>query len=155
MVKLVPATEQDFESFFLMKSDLNNIRWGGFKSAPDKESFKQWFNNQLQSKSRLILLLKDNDNYIGYCCLNDYDSNITEVSYGVLAEYANNGYGTKIIELCEQHVKGSIIEAWVADNNVGSVRCFEKNGYTWTNDHDYRSLPLLEMGGKYQIYKVL
>lgn len=35
-VLLRPASAEDFDAFYAIKADANNIKWGGFDKAPQK-----------------------------------------------------------------------------------------------------------------------
>lgn len=37
LVSLRPATIDDFDAFYAIKADANNIKWGGFDKAPQKK----------------------------------------------------------------------------------------------------------------------
>lgn len=46
------ATLSDFEDLYRIKCDKENIAWGGFTKAPEKDSFYQWYLRQLASDCR-------------------------------------------------------------------------------------------------------
>lgn len=50
------AEQSDYDDFFNIKADKANIEWGGFETAPDYDTFKQWYSKQLESKKRTIYL---------------------------------------------------------------------------------------------------
>lgn len=51
------ATLTDFEDFYRIKCDKENIAWGGFTKAPERESFYDWYVQQLASDRRWIYLV--------------------------------------------------------------------------------------------------
>ena len=47
-VLLRPASAHDFDAFYAIKADANNIKWGGFDKAPQKDTFERWYKLQLE-----------------------------------------------------------------------------------------------------------
>jgi len=47
------ATLSDYDDFYKIKCDPENVKWSGFASAPDYERMKEWFCKQLDSEKRL------------------------------------------------------------------------------------------------------
>ena len=89
------ATIEDFEDFYRIKCDKENIAWGGFTKTPEKESFYQWYLQQLSSESRWIYLVYEGPD----CCAFFYVDKLEDGSYeaassGVLTEYMGKGIGT-------------------------------------------------------------
>ena len=40
MIEFRVATQDDFDDFFSLKSEPNNVFWSGFAAPPNRESFK-------------------------------------------------------------------------------------------------------------------
>ena len=143
-VLLRPASAEDFESFYAIKADANNIKWGGFDKAPQKDTFERWYKLQLEPNSkRKIFLLQIENRIVGFSSVNFTEPNEPELSYGVLSEEAGNGYGTEILKRTTDIIGGGIF-AWVSVNNSASMRCFEKAGYEQTDISEERNLALFE-----------
>lgn len=73
---------------------------------------------------------------------------------GVLTEYARQGIGTWIISESDKIAKQAGYKthvAWISDDNIGSVRRFEKLAFTKTTEYDIRNIPLA--GREYKYYK--
>lgn len=106
-VLLRPASADDFESFYAIKADANNIKWGGFDKAPQKDTFESWYIKQLAPCSkRKIFLLQVENKIVGFSSVNFTEPNKPELSYGVLSEEAGNGYGTEILKRTTEIIGG-------------------------------------------------
>lgn len=145
------AVEEDYDDFFEMKSDYNNVAWGGFLQKPDYDKFKIWFIQQINSKSnREIFIVKKENVSVGYFNLDNIDEVTSEISYGVVSEFTGLGIGTFIVRNASTILDKKIV-AWVADDNIPSIKCFEKNSFVKTEETQIRNLPLL--GGEHIFYK--
>ncbi len=152
--RLAEITDSDFEDFYRIKADLENIKWGGFTCPPEKKSFKEWYKSQIESSTREIYLVFIERKCVAFFYIDYKDNGHFLVPSGVLTEYTRQGIGTYIIEESDKIAKNkgySIHEAWCSDKNIGSVKRFVKLGYTKTEEYDIRNLPLL--GGNHKYYK--
>lgn len=145
------AVGEDYEDFYIMKSDYNNIAWGGFLQKPDYKKFKLWFLKQIDFESnRKIFIVKRENVSVGYFNLEYVDDITSEISYGVISEFTGLGIGTFIVRSATTILDKRIV-AWVANDNIPSIKCFEKNFFTKTEELQIRNLPLL--GGEHVFYK--
>lgn len=145
------AVEDDYDDFFKMKSDFNNIAWGGFLQKPDYERFKSWFMQQIDpGNKRKIYIVKKQNISVGYFNLEDVDEITSEISYGVISEFTGLGIGTFIVRSATTILNKKLV-AWVANDNIPSIKCFEKNSFAKTDETQIRNLPLL--GGEHVFYK--
>ena len=62
MYNFTVAKMDNFDDFYKLKSEPNNIFWSGFDSAPNYESFKEHYKKELERKDRTIIFL-----YIPLC----------------------------------------------------------------------------------------
>ncbi|MFX1383821.1 MAG: GNAT family N-acetyltransferase, partial [Promethearchaeota archaeon] len=141
---LEKCTKEDFENYYFLKCDSENILWAGHKIAPDKEKLYLWFKEQLKRKDRIMFLAKSNNDQnipLGYLYLDiiGIAGDCVEISYGVYSKFVDQGIGTKIIKFaidyCTnnlEHIKNII--GWVAIDNIRSVKCFRKNKFAETNE---------------------
>lgn len=100
MVNIIlrPASIEDYDAFYAIKADANNIKWGGFDNAPQKDTFELWYKKQLAPDSkRKIFVLQVDGKIVGFSSLNYANPNEPELSYGVLSEETGKGYGTEIL----------------------------------------------------------
>ncbi len=154
--KLAQNNDIDFEDFYKIKSDADNIKWSGFLTAPEKKSFRKWYAEQINSTKRDIYLVyfEGVANAVAFFYIDYCDNGEFFVPSGVLAEFTRRGIGTWIIQESDKIAKEKgykVHVAMVSDLNVGSIKRFEKLGFTRTTDYDVRDVPLA--GGKQKYYK--
>lgn len=86
------ATLSDFEDLYRIKCDKENIAWGGFTKAPEKDSFYQWYLRQLASDCRWIYLVYEGEDCCGFFYVDKLEDGTYEAaSSGVLSEYMGKG----------------------------------------------------------------
>ena len=136
------ATLADYDDFYKIKCDPENVKWSGFATAPDYEGMKEWYLKQLDSKIRTIYIAFWNGAACGFFYLDKLTEDEFEAaSSGVLKEYTGRGIGTwlvkKRIELADE-LGAKVISTWVADDNPRSWKRFEKLGFQKTDVQDDR-----------------
>ena len=142
---IMPAKAEDFEFYFQMKCEKENIYWSGYKSAPDKEKLHTWFMQKVaQYKDKYsyklyIILARTNRIYtkVGYLSL--YPScnckDCCEISIGVSSSHTGKGIGTKAIKRAiEESAKLGYkkIFAYIRKDNIRSQAAFTKAGFILT-----------------------
>lgn len=149
------ATTEDFDAFFKIKCDPENIKWSGFSQAPDKNRLYGWYLKILQSDKRTIYLVEFDAVIVGFFYLDKIDSErYVAASSGILKEYCNLGIGTKTIVWRENLARekgGKIIETWVSELNLYSYKRLIKNGWLKTSCYEIKDIPLA--GGAQKFYK--
>lgn len=152
--RLAKDCEEDFEDLYKIKCDPVNIQWGGFRCAPEKESFYEWYKKRLKDTDREIYLVYLDNLIVGFFYIDYLDEDTIEDTSGILTEYSGRGIGTYIIEsidnIAKQKGKKKHI-AWISENNISSYKRYIKLGYQKTEETDQRDLPLL--GGMQTFYK--
>ncbi|MBO4830803.1 MAG: GNAT family N-acetyltransferase [Fibrobacter sp.] len=154
--KLAEDCEFDFEDFYRIKSDAENIKWSGFLNAPDKNNFRKWFSEQIKNPKREIYLvyLENNVHAVAFFYIDYWDNYAFNVPSGVLSEFARRGIGTWILQEGARIAKENGYKnqfAMVSDFNIGSAKRFEKLGFMKTSEYDVRDIPLA--GGLQKFYK--
>jgi len=142
----------DFEDFYVLRCDHENIYWTGYKNEPEKEKLNIWFQNQIKRDDRKLFLAKINQKEevcAGYLYIDVLESTESaEISYGVDSKHAGRGIGTKIVALAIDYIIKSIpsvksIFAWIIDSNTGSIKCVSRNGFVKSGK--YKSVYLESM----------
>ncbi len=97
------------------------------------EDHVQWFEGSLNNKNRTIYIALEGNKKVGQIRFDLEEINLAKVSVTVKPEEQGKGYGPKIIEegsnkyFSETGV--SMIRAEIRQENVPSVKAFEKAGY--------------------------
>lgn len=125
------ASLLDYDDFYIIKCDSENVKWSGFASAPDYERMKGWFCKQLESDRRTIYIAYWNGVVCGFFYLDKLaEQDAEEIGYGVLTDHSGKGIGTALVSIGVKLCESSKLTAWVSEKNRASERCFEKNGFS-------------------------
>ena len=133
------ATLTDFDGYYQIKADLQNIRWGGWKEPPSYDKLKIIYATRLADETRKEYVCVIDNQIVG-CLSAVADCNCIEIGYGVLSSYSGKGVGTAIINYVIRDNQDKTIIAWVSDQNRGSEKCLEKNGFSKTLENNKRHL---------------
>lgn len=149
------ATENEFEDLYKIKCDKANIQWGGFNEAPNRMNFLEWYKSQLISNKRSIYLVYEGNEICAFFYIDKIDDKTYELSSsGVLTEFSGRGIGTYTVKTridIIHSLGGGTCITWISEDNIGSYKRFEKNGFVRTDEYEVRNLPLL--GGEHKFYK--
>lgn len=135
--------EDDFEEFYKLKCQNNNIFWTNYTSEPDRTKLSEWYKGQLNNSNRNLLLALgiDMDEVIGYGYIDvvDFSKGIYEISYAISNEFIGYGLGTELVKVLSDYCYTNYsnvneIQAWVLDNNLKSKKCLLRNGWKQTNE---------------------
>ncbi len=135
------ATRDDFDGYYKIKCDSQNIIWGGFEKAPDYSKFRDVFQNRLNSPERREYVCVVNQTIVGYLAAVE-EENSVEISYGVLTEASGKGVATALVKNVLSEYPNKDVIAWVSEHNIGSKRCLIKNGFVQFNEIETRYLAL-------------
>ena len=137
------AALEDYDDFYKIKCDPENVKWSGFATAPDYDRLKEWYKKQMKSATRTIYLCYLNGNICAFFYLDRISSEEIEDADGVLSEYTGKGIGTWMVEKRIEIAKKegySIIYSLIADDNPRSWRRFEKLKYERIDIQEDRTL---------------
>ena len=144
------AEFSDFNDYYKLKSEPRALFWSGFLNSPDYEIFKDYYEKELGKDERTIIFLYINNKIAGYVsilyCAMD---KTVETAHGVLDIFSGRGLGKDLIKYAVNYSKLEIPDAdniigWIAETNVGSIRNVLANGYTLTEDVDFRTFKQLQ-----------
>lgn len=140
-IYLSPLIEDEFEEYYKLKCQDDNLFWTNYIKKPNKINIFDWCKNQLTRKEREIFLVKriGIDDVVGYAYIDYVDEadNTYEISYAISNIVMGQGYGTELVRLLTDycyHKYGTINElhAWVLENNIKSQKCLLRNGWIET-----------------------
>ncbi|MGL5615035.1 MAG: GNAT family N-acetyltransferase [Sarcina sp.] len=125
---------KDFESFYEIKSEEDNIFWTNHLEKPKKIELLNWCKGQIENKERIFLIqkLKSSNEIIGYGYIDINEEDTAELSYAVSVKYSGQGFGTELIALLIEYIKENLkdkkeIFAWILENNYKSQAIAKKN----------------------------
>lgn len=134
---------EDFDSYFQIKSDPSAILWSGFSSAPDRDRLLSHYLGLLDDinigrKHLLFLMEKDTNSLIGYDLMTEITPDTIESSgHSILSSWQGKGMGTILFSLLTEKAREwgyRFFTGWISDNNIGSIKNVEKNGFVRTDD---------------------
>lgn len=135
--------DSDFEDYFSIKNDPTAILWSGFASGPDKEQLHEHFDNllkEIEKKEKFLVYMKDAEtgDLIGYDLMTKMDDETVESSgHSILSIWQGKGMGTILFTHLVQYAKElgfRYFTGWVSDQNVGSIKNIERNGFVKTEE---------------------
>lgn len=135
-------SEEDFEAFYRIKCDPNNVVWSGFSTAPNHDKFKIWYEKQIIENIREIWFAVMEDVVVGFYYIIPCDEDCITGGYGVLSEYCGRGIGTRLMYERDQRClqEGKVSVAWIAEENIASTKCMLKQGYRPQEDTEVRKI---------------
>jgi RimJ/RimL family protein N-acetyltransferase len=103
------------------------------------EDHLKWFNNKLHSQSKIYLLFRDNIP-VGQIRF-DFINEFWIIDYSIDEKHRGKGFGKKILELAIRKFNvGDILKAIVKNENVSSLKIFQKLGFERSKEPDYRTI---------------
>ena len=160
MYFLTKATIEDFEVFLALKSQKDAIKWSGFTSAPDRDSFLVYYKGRvLANPETQVMFLHDDEmegapivGYIQYNILSEED---IEMRGSVLKKsYQGTDAYVAMSNLLSEHIKllgYRRAVGWVSEKNASSLASSAERGWVKTDEYEIRNLPLL--GGEHRFVK--
>ena len=142
-IYLYPTSEKDFEDYYLVRSDPDDVYWNGYSSAPEKESFREGFLKRTanarfeEPEDRRNYLIKETESglTVGFVQLIRRE-NAVEIGYSVSHSFQGRGYATQAlnlgIELAKEFVLPIIVS--IREDNIPSQRVAIKNGFKKRSD---------------------
>lgn len=114
----------------------NAVRHNSFSTrAILWEEHLKWFNIKLQSQSKFYLLFND-EVPVGQIRF-DFIDDFWVIDYSIEEKHRGKGFGKIILELAMKNFKkGDVLKAKVKNENISSLRIFQKFGFEKTIDND-------------------
>lgn len=128
-------TDTDFPAYLAMKSDPFDVLWSGFDKPPEPVEFESWF--RLARCYRTFLLAEAEGVPVGYQQIEAAtigpEAGQASCSYGVAAAGRGKGYCALIlrgtVDYVRAHMPSKIVATWIADDNIGSIKCAKNAGW--------------------------
>jgi len=148
MVNLKLAKYEDYDFYYALKCEKDNVYWSGYSSKPNYEHLKlifdKWIEEMLEHDKRKVYMINFNDLMSGYVYISPADSNEAEISIGVSDRFSGHGIGTNaLIEAIGlMRKQGSrVLNAYVMEDNQRSIHVFKKSGFIEDEDGTVFSHP--------------
>lgn len=149
MLKIELATMDDFDFFYEIKSEENNIFWTGHKEKPDKDNllifFEKIIKNCKKKEKRKIYIIKKEEEKIGYLYITP-NKNTFGLATAILSKYQKNGFGKKAIQLGLNEGKSlgykKMIDS-IREDNIASMKAYTACGVKITQDYKMIYIPKL------------
>lgn len=97
MININLATKDDFNFFYEIKKNKDNMYWSGYSKEPSKEKLKDFFynilNNQDDINKRKIYIIKFKESKCGYLYFDPIDVKNAVISVAILDVFSGNGIG--------------------------------------------------------------
>ncbi|MEZ4938051.1 MAG: GNAT family N-acetyltransferase [Crocinitomicaceae bacterium] len=128
---------EDLDLLFQWANDLDVRRNALSQNPIEFEDHISWFNNRLIDPNCKIYILTEKDKNLGQIRF-ELNENEWTIDYSVDAIYRGQGIGAKIIQMGMMKLKSDVgkpvkLKALVEENNIGSIRIFQKNEFIESN----------------------
>ena len=147
------ATIKDYDCFYSIRSEENNLFWTGYDKSPDYSNFKNWYTNRLAERQRDIYLLWHNNTCLGALNIDTYEDHAF-IGYSIKSEAQGKGLASFMVSQVDSLIKSSKpikeIRAWINFQNIASIKVCEKNGY-----HKSEITETRKRFGKEELYYLL
>lgn len=131
-MRLIKAEIEDFDFFYDIKCEEENLFWCGYVTKPDRERlYAFWKRNITENPLRDIYIANANGESAGYVYVDYNSEEEIELSLGVSSKMSGKGYGTIIIRnLVEEYKdKYKYITAYIREDNIRSQKVFGNAGF--------------------------
>jgi RimJ/RimL family protein N-acetyltransferase len=136
------ARLEDFDAFYELKCEDNNIHWSGHKNAPDRDKLLKWYRENIANPDRYFLMFftdETRNDFIGYHYLDVVgpEKDTIDTGTAVLRRHGGKGYGTAMIKFGLEYAREHLpfiqgFQGWIASDNVRSIPMVLSNGYVKT-----------------------
>lgn len=146
-INIRKAVISDFDFFYLIKCDEDNVYWAGHTLPPIRDELYQFYYSHIQHQDilseRTIFIVenKENGKSAGYLYLDPKGNDSAEISIAILNSCSGRGFGRlAVCELCDIAFKlGFInISAMIREDNLRSQRMFKHAGFSETELYQYQ-----------------
>lgn len=150
------AAQEDFEFFFSVKNEEDNLYWCGYTEKPVRENLLLFWNKYVPDGiGREIYIVQEEDYPVGYLYIDYTADTEAELSIGISAAQSGKGYGTKAVKeavMLLHAVKLSGI-AYIREDNDKSQAVFGRAGLARTDKYREMTLPCKEGKKLVKLYR--
>lgn len=135
---LIKADETHIKITFDWANDSDVRKYSFNTENIQYEDHVKWFNNKINDPYCFYFIGVDGDKSVGQIRL-DVSENSGIISYSVAKERRGQGYGLQLLQTLEKYILSNLnfhnfnLIGRVKQENISSVKCFLKCGYTANN----------------------
>lgn len=138
---LRPATFEDWAMLLTWRND-PVTRFNSITQDPvEAEAHKKWLQATLDNSDRELYVAEQDSNPVGTLRCDKQGTGEYLLSWTIAPEYRGKGLGTDMLKTFLADRTGTYL-AQILEDNIGSIRMVEKNGFTLLGT-DISDLPLL------------
>lgn len=140
-ISIRKAAAVDFDFFYSIKCEEDNIYWAGHTLPPTHENLFSFFFTNTQNQDvrlkRTIFIVEDkkDNKRVGYLYLDPLETDFAEISVGIMQAFSCQGFGRQAVsKLCELAYGFGFksIYAMVREDNLRSQKMFQHAGFEKT-----------------------
>lgn len=138
------AVREDFDFFFSIKSEEDNLYWCGYREKPIRANLLAFWNKYVPDGTEREIYIVQEKNYpVGYLYIDYSTDTEAELSIGISITQSGKGYGTRAVKeaLTLLHAAKLSAIAYIREDNNKSQALFEKAGLARTNKYREMMLP--------------
>ncbi len=145
-LQLEVAAEDNYDDYYMIRSEKKNLHWTGYEKPPEYEGFKKWYGNRINDPNRDIYLLYVDGQCAGSLHI-DFYPGYAIIGYNIKEAFEGRGYGTllagKAVEIARQEKLAGQRDlkearAWINAINSASISVVERNGFKKTGISEER-----------------
>lgn len=139
---LIKADETHIKITFDWANDCDVRKYSFNTENIQYEDHVKWFNNKINDPNCIYFIGVEGDKNIGQIRLDIFE-NSGIISYSIDKEYRGHGYGLQLLQILEKYILNYTdfhnfnLIGRVKQENISSIRCFLKCGYTEINKPDF------------------
>lgn len=129
LINLREATIDDTLILFNWRNDID-VRKNSFNiDEVNYNNHIDWFETKLVSNNSRIYILENDNKPMGVIRLDDMDNDYKLINFSIDSKYRGQGYGSQLLELIKIKFEYYILVGEVKENNIGSIKAFQKARY--------------------------
>lgn len=152
MITIRKAGLEDFEFFYAIKSEDNNIFWTGHDKKPDRTNLHRFFSNAVENSrgGRTIYIIeKKQIEKVGYIYIipDSGDTNTFELSISISTNYQGKGFAKEAVRLglIEGRKQGfQKMRSSIREDNIASLKTYVACGANISEDYRLVYIPKLD-----------
>ncbi len=148
VVEIKKADLNDFDFFYQIKTNPDNMYWCGYKNIPRKSNLLAFWEKNIgearKNQNRMVYMITYNSDNVGYIYLDTLFNKKYEVSIAVIDMYSGLKIASNALTLILKELKYGTIIANIRHDNFRSINLFQKLGFVKTGKSEQKKLENME-----------